>query len=112
MASLNKFLAIGNITGDLQLKSRSNGSQMLSFGLAINEQYQANGEMKKETSFFDVKCFGVMAENIAKYCKKGTPIYLEGKMKQEQWESQGQKRSKLVFFPHRFQILNFQEGKQ
>jgi len=95
MASLNKVLLIGNLTRDPE-RREVNGDTLAEFGLAINRKYKSkSGDSKEDTVFVDVTCWGRTAENVAQFQKKGSQVLVEGRLKFDQWEKDGQKRSKL-----------------
>ena len=93
----NKVNLAGNLTKDPDLKKTSPGSAICNIIIAVNESYKNNnGETIKSSSFFPVVIFGKSAENAAKYLTKGDPVFIEGKLKQEKWETQaGEKRQAI-----------------
>jgi single-strand DNA-binding protein len=109
MASLNKVMLIGNLTRDVEVKHLPSGTAVSEFGMAINETYTKNGEKKETTTFVDLTAWGKVGEIIAQYCRKGSPLYVEGKLKLDQWEKDGQKRSKMSVTVLNMQLLG---GKQ
>ena len=74
------------------------GRSVCKFGLAINRSFKdAEGNRREETTFIDVESFGPRGEALARFFSKGKPIFVEGRLKLDQWESQtGEKRSKLL----------------
>jgi single-strand DNA-binding protein len=108
MANLNKVLLMGNITRDPQLSYLPSQTPVCDFGLAVNRTWTGqDGVKKEETTFVDCSCFGKTAELIAKYKKKGDPLFVEGRLKLDQWEAQdGSKRSKMRVVIENFQFLN------
>jgi single-strand DNA-binding protein len=98
MASLNKVLLIGNLTRDPEVRMLPSGRSVCKFGLAINRNFKdAEGNRREETTFIDVESFGPRGEALARFFSKGKPIFVEGRLKLDQWESQtGEKRSKLL----------------
>jgi single-strand DNA-binding protein len=96
MASLNKVMLIGNLTRDVELTYLSNQTACANFGMAINRTWMKDGQKMEEVTFVDCTCFGKVADILAKYKKKGDAIFVEGRLKLDQWEAQdGSKRSKL-----------------
>lgn len=112
MANLNKVLLMGNITRDPELKYMPNQTAVCDFGLAINRTWTGqDGVKKEETTFVDCSCFGKTAEILSKYKKKGDPLFVEGRLKLDQWEAQdGTKRSKMRVVVENFQFLNRSQG--
>ena len=98
MASLNKVLLIGNLTRDPEVRMLPSGRSVCKFGLAINRNFKdAEGNRREEATFVDVESFGPRGEALARFFSKGKPIFVEGRLKLDQWESQtGEKRSKLL----------------
>ena len=112
MANLNKVMLIGNLTRDPELRYLQSGTAVCDFGLAVNRTYtKADGEKIEETLFVDVTAFGRQAEVVSEFLQKGRPIFLEGRLKLDQWTAQdGQKRSKHGVVLERFQFLDFRAG--
>jgi single-strand DNA-binding protein len=108
MANVNKVILIGNLTRDPELRVTPKGTPLCSFGLAINRTFKDEaGQSRDETTFVDIDAWGKQGELIAKYCTKGRPLYVEGRLKFDQWEDKtsGQKRSKLKIVLENFQFL-------
>ncbi len=105
MANFNKVLLLGNLTRDPQLSYLPSQTPVVDFGLAINRKYKGqDGSMKEDTCFIDCRAFGKPAETLNKYCKKGNPLFVEGRLTSDSWTSQdGRKMSK-----HRVTVENFQ----
>ena len=98
MASLNKVLLIGNLTRDPEVRMLPSGRPVCKFGIAINRNFKdADGNRREDTTFVDVEAFGPRGEALARFFGKGKPIFVEGRLKLDQWESQsGEKRSRLL----------------
>lgn len=103
MASYNKVILMGNITRDPELRQTQGGTSVVKFTVAINDKIKD----KDTTSFIDCTAFGKTAENIAKYFHKGSPILIEGRLRQESWtdKQSGQNRSKLVIVADKFEFV-------
>jgi single-strand DNA-binding protein len=113
MASLNKVLLIGNLTRDPEVRMMTNGRPVCNFGLALNRSYKdAEGNRKEETTFVDVECFGPRAEAVSRFFTKGRAIFVEGRLKLDQWESkEGEKRSAIRVVLDNFEFVDSkQEG--
>ncbi len=104
MANYNKVIMIGNLTRDPALTYLPSQTPVVDFGLATNRRWTGqDGTPREETCFIDCRAFGRMAENINKYCRKGRPLMIEGRLTFDQWETpEGAKRSK-----HRITVQNF-----
>ena len=105
MANLNRVMLIGNLTRDPDVKVLPSGSTIAEFGLAINRSWTQDGVKKEEATFIDVVMFGKVGEIAGKWLKKGKPVYVEGRLKLEQWEKDGEKRSKLRVVGEMMQML-------
>jgi len=105
MANFNKILLLGNLTHDPQLSYLPSQTAVVDFGLAVNHKWKGqDGTMKEETCFVDCKAFGKSAENLNKFCKKGNPLFIEGRLTFDSWTAKdGSKHSK-----HRVTVQNFQ----
>jgi len=113
MASYNKVMLIGNLTRDPEMKYTPKGTAVAEIGLAVNRSYTAeNGERREETTFVDVTLWGRVAEIVGEYCKKGRPLFVEGRLQLDTWDDKatGQKRSKLKVVGENIQLLGGREG--
>lgn len=107
MASLNKVLLMGNLTRDPELRYIPSGTAVANLGLATNRTYTTqDGERKDEVCYIDIVVWGKTAENCANYLSKGRPVFIEGRLQLDTWETEdGQKRSKLKVVADRVQFL-------
>jgi len=113
MASFNKVMLIGNLTRDPELKYTPKGTAIADIGLAVNRTFTAdNGEKREEVAFIDVTLWGRVAEIVGEYCKKGRPLFVEGRLQLDTWDDKqtGQKRSKLKVVGENIQLLGSREG--
>jgi single-strand DNA-binding protein len=98
MASFNKVLLMGNLTRDPEMRYLPNNSPVVNFGMAINRKFKdASGQDREDVVFVDVAAFAKTAELINQWYTKGDAIFVEGRLKLDQWEDKqgGGKRSKL-----------------
>jgi len=108
MANVNKVILIGNVTRDVEVKATPKGTAVAGITLAVNRSYKADsGEKREEVTFVDVELWGRVAEIAGEYVKKGNPLYVEGRLKQDSWEDKdsGQKRTKLKVVAENIQLL-------
>jgi single-strand DNA-binding protein len=94
----NTVTVIGNLTRDPELRFTPSGQAVASFGLAVNRRWQdrSSGEWNEQTSFFDVKCWSQMAENVGESLSRGARVVVSGRLEQRSWETeQGDRRSKV-----------------
>lgn len=111
--SYNKVLLMGNLTRDVELRHTPNNQPVANIGLAVNRKYRtADGEMREETTFVDCEAWGRTAETMSKYLRKGRPVFLEGRLKLDQWQDKdsGQNRSKLKVVIDSFQFIDSRTG--
>jgi single-strand DNA-binding protein len=114
MANFNRVILAGNLTRDPELRYTPKGTAVAKLGLAVNRVYTTDaGEKKEEVMFVDVDAFARQAEVISQYLKKGRPILVEGRLRQETWDDKqtGQKRSKLSVVLESFQFLDSGRGE-
>lgn len=107
--SYNKVLLMGNLTRDVELRHTPNNQAVANLGLAVNRKYRTGeGEMREETTFVDCEAWGRTAETLSKYLRKGRPVFLEGRLKLDQWQDKdsGQNRSKLKVVVDSFQFID------
>ena len=113
MASYNKVMIIGNLTRDPEIKYTPKGTAIADIGLAVNRNYTTDsGEKREEVTFIDVTLWGRVAEIVGEYCKKGRPLFVEGRLQLDTWDDKatGQKRSKLKVVGENIQLLGGREG--
>ena len=111
MASYNRVILMGNLTRDIELRYIQSGSAVADVTLAVNDRRKSqSGEWIEETTFVDVTLWGRTAEVASEYLSKGSPILIEGRLKLDQWETDGQKRSKLRVVGERMQMLGGRGG--
>jgi len=103
MANYNKVILAGNLTKDITLSYTANETAVAASGIAVNRKWKD----KEEVMFLDIVCFGKQAETLSKYCSKGSPILLEGRLTLDQWQDKnGNNRSKHKMVVESFQFLS------
>lgn len=106
MASINRVIIMGNLTRDIEIKHLQSGMSVAEIGVAVNDRRKdQGGNWIEEVTFVDVTLWGRTAEIAAEYLGKGSPIFIEGRLKLDQWEKDGQKRSKMRVVCERMQLL-------
>lgn len=117
MASYNKVQLLGNLTRDIDLKSLDSGKSVGEFGMAMNEYYiKENGEKVDTPVFVDVTVWGKQAETCSQYISKGSQVFVDGKLKLDQWQGEdGTKRQKIRVVADRVLFIggrkeNYDEG--
>lgn len=113
MASFNRVILAGNLTRDPEVRYTPKGTAVAKISLAINRVYSTeSGEKKEEVSFVDVEAWGRQAETLSQYMKKGRPLLVEGRLKQDTWEDKNthQKQSKLKVVLESFMFIDSGKG--
>lgn len=110
MTDANNFHLIGRLCRDVGSNERDfgylpNGTAKANVSIAVNRSKKNGDNWVDETSFFDITVFGKQAENLKPYLKKGNQIYVEGYLKQDRWEKDGQKFSKVSMIAENIQLL-------
>lgn len=111
--NMNKFIAVGNMTRDAELRRIADGTAVADFSLAINESYtKKNGEKVENTEFLDFVVWGRAAEALVQYTNKGSQLLVEAKAVTEKWDDKnsGEKRSKVRFKVENFRFLGGNKG--
>lgn len=93
----NTVTVIGNVTRDPELRFTPSGMAIATFGLAVNRMWtdRQTNERKEQVSFFDIKCWAQLGENVSASVAKGNRVIVSGRLEQQTWEQEGQKRSKV-----------------
>jgi single-strand DNA-binding protein len=107
--SYNKVLLMGNLTRDPELRHTPSNMAVANIGLAVNRRYRTGeGEQREETTFVDCDVFGRTAEVMCQYLKKGSPVFVEGRLRLDEWndKTSGDKRTKLKVVVENFQFLD------
>jgi single-strand DNA-binding protein len=108
MASYNRVILMGNLTRDPELRYIPSGTAVTDIGLAINDKRKnANGEWIEEVTFVDVTLWGRTAEVAGEYLSKGSPVFIDGRLKLDEWQDKdsGQKRSRFKVVCDRMQLI-------
>ena len=113
MGNFNKVILMGNLTSDPEYKQFGKSQEGVNFAVAVNRKWttQSNEEMK-ETSYVDCCAYGGQAKTISKFFKKGRPILLEGRLKQERWEKEGKKFSRMRVVVESFEFVDSGKKKE
>ena len=112
-ASYNRVLLIGNLTRDPQLRYTNSGTAVAQLGVAVNRKFRnREDQWQEEVTFVDIECWGRTAENCNEYLSKGRSVFIEGRLKLDQWQDRqtGQNRQKLVVVADRVQFLGGGRG--
>lgn len=103
---------IGNVCNDGQSRQLPDGSQVVSSSIAVNEKFKdKQGNSKESTEFVNITMFRRQAEIFNQYVKKGSSLYVQGKLKTSSWDSNGEKKYKTEVVVSNFQILSSKAGQ-
>ena len=106
--SINRVLISGNLTRDPELRATASGTQVLSFGVAVNDRRRnpQTNEWEDYPNFVDCTMFGNRAEAVSRYLSKGSKVAIEGKLRYSSWEKDGQRRSKLEVIVDEIELMS------
>jgi single-strand DNA-binding protein len=105
MASYNRVILVGNLTRDPELRYIPSGTAVSDIGLAVNDRIKRGDQWVDEVTFVDITLWGRTAEIANEYLSKGSPVLIEGRLKLDRWEKEGQKHSKLKVVGDKLQML-------
>ena len=105
--SINRVCISGNLTRDPELRATASGTQVLTFGVAVNDRArnQQTGEWEDRPNFVDCTMFGNRAEALSRILRKGMKVAVEGRLRYSSWERDGQRRSKLEVIPDEVELM-------
>src|SRR3954447_514612 len=110
MASFNRVILVGNLTRDPELRYIPSGTAVSDIGIAVNDRVKRGDQWVDETTFVDVTLWGRTAEVANEYTSKGSPVLIEGRLKLDRWEKDGQKHTKLKVTADKLQMLGSKDG--
>lgn len=105
--AVNKFIGIGNLGRDPEMRFMPDGKAVCNFSIAISERYKdKSGESKEVTEWVNIALFGKLAEIAGEYLKKGSKVYIEGKMKTEKYSKDGIDRHTTKIIGDKMEMLS------
>ncbi|MGP1431329.1 MAG: single-stranded DNA-binding protein [Treponema sp.] len=110
MADINHVVLVGRLTRDAELKYTQGGSPVCKFSLAINRRRKNGEEWGEEAHYFDIVLWGKQGEALNQYLIKGKQVAIEGELRQNRWEQDGQSRSKVEIVANNIQLLGSGSG--
>ncbi len=105
MADINQVVLVGRLTRDAELKYTNTGFAIAHMSLAVNRRMKKDDTWQEEVSFFNAVLFGKRAEGLAQYLVKGKQIAIQGELRQNRWEQEGQPRSRVEIAINNIQLL-------
>lgn len=109
-SDINSVIIVGRLTRDVELKYMNNGSAVASMSIAVNRSKKEGDQWVSEAHFFDVSYFGKGAEAVKPYLTKGKQIAIQGSLRQNRWEKDGQKQSRVVIVADSVELLGGNSG--
>jgi single-strand DNA-binding protein len=110
MAEINSVVLVGRLTRDAEMKYTQGGAAIVKFALAINRRKKVGESWQDEANYFDVTMMGKSGEAVHKYLVKGKMVGVQGELRQNRWEQDGQTRSKVEIFAFSLQLLGDSRG--
>lgn len=110
MADLNHVILIGRLTRDAELKYTTNGQAVCKFSIAVNRRKKTGDQWEDVANFFDIVVWGKQGESLKQYLVKGKMVGVDGELRQDSWEQDGQKRSKVEIVANYLQLLGGAPG--
>jgi len=108
----NQITLVGNLTRDIELRYSQSGTPIANTAIATSHKYTSNGEKKEEVCFVDITAFGKAGEIMNQYLHKGSKVLIVGRLNFEQWEKDGQKRSKHSVIVETMKMLDSKSDSQ
>jgi single-strand DNA-binding protein len=110
MADINRVMLVGRLTRDAELKSLPSGQAVCKFSIAVNRLRKNGEQWENEPNYFDVVLWGKRGESVHQYLVKGKMIGLDGELRQDRWQQEGQNRSKVEIIANNVQLLGSNPG--
>lgn len=102
---INKVILYGNLTRDPEMRALPSGMNVCSFSIATNRVFKdRDGNKKEEVDYHNISVFGRTADTVAQYMKKGSGIFIEGRLHTRSWEKDGQKQYRTEIIADRVQF--------
>ena len=111
MADVNHVVLVGRLTRDAELRYTSSGIAVCNFAVAVNRRKKSGDEWSEEVSFFDVVLWGRQGEALNQYLVKGKQVAVDGELRQNRWEQDGQSRSRIEIVANNLQLLGGSSGQ-
>lgn len=105
MADINHVVLVGRLTRNAELKYTNSGAPVSKFSIAINQRRKKDDQWVEESHFFDIVLWGKTAESLNQYLVKGKQVGIEGQLRQDRWEQEGQSRSRVEIFATNVMLL-------
>jgi single-strand DNA-binding protein len=107
---INVVVLVGRLTRDCEVKSTAQGTSVCRFSIAVNRRKRTGDKWEDEVSYIDVVLWGKSAETLSSYLTKGRQVSVQGELRQNRWEQNGQKLSKIEVIANSVQLLSSSQG--
>ena len=104
MADINHVVLIGRLTRDAEIKYTSGGQAVCKFSVAVNRRKKVGDQWEDEANFFDIVLWGKQGESLQSYLIKGKMVGIDGELRQDRWQQDGQNRSKVEIIANYIQL--------
>jgi len=105
MVDVNHVILLGRLTRDAELKYTAGGQAVCKFSIAVNRRKKNGDQWEDEANFFDIVIWGKQGETLNQYLKKGKMVAVDGELRQDRWQQDGQNRSKIEIVASFLQLL-------
>jgi single-strand DNA-binding protein len=105
MTDINRVFLVGRLTRDAELRFTTAGTPVGKFSIAVNRSKKAGDQWEEEVHYFDIVLWGKTAEALSKYLVKGKQVAIDGELRQNRWEQDGQSRSRIEIHAANIQLL-------
>jgi len=105
MVDVNHVILLGRLTRDAELKYTAGGQAVCKFSIAVNRRKKSGDQWEDEANFFDIVIWGKQGETLNQYLKKGKMVAVDGELRQDRWQQDGQNRSKVEIVASFLQLL-------
>ena len=105
MADINHVVLVGRLTRDSELKYTASGQAVCKFSIAVNRRRKNGDQWEDEANFFDIVLWGRQGESLSQYLLKGKSVGVEGELRQDRWQQDGQNRSKVEVVANNIQLM-------
>jgi single-strand DNA-binding protein len=111
MIDINHVVLVGRLTRDAELKSIASGqTAVCKFSIAVNRRRKNGDQWEDEPNFFDIVVWGRQGESLHQYLVKGKLVGVDGELRQDRWQQDGQNRSKVEIVANYIQLLGNNPG--
>ncbi len=109
-SDINRVVIVGRLTRDSELRYTKSGTALCKFSIAVNRTRKVGDQWEEEASFFDVALWGRQGEAISRYLIKGKQVGIDGELRQDRWEQDGQSRSRVEIVAFNVMLLGGGRG--